>query len=270
MHSKKFDQAFTLPRQPHYLCGHSGCKENHSLQLAIWASLLDFLTFRLILSTSDCNVDISEQLIHQLNNLVLCRLSTSLALSWPAEIFLVYCVHHNVGNLSLCLTVFGRQSCLKSVYPLEYSTRYEITISGVHHSLRANSSNMSRKLRKARKQFLQLRSFIRSPKNTSPGLKPLKIAFFFPPLFQTIMDKSLETLLRFWGVFQFMDIQPSPHPTNNVGCVYPEFFPSFNFVSGGGRQNCKKIVKRMHCFKREPRITEKYEYCSTVPDCSIY
>ena len=23
---------------------------------------------------------------------------------------------------------------------------------------------------------------------------------------------------------------PSPHPTNNVGRVYPEFFPSFNFV----------------------------------------
>ena len=25
-------------------------------------------------------------------------------------------------------------------------------------------------------------------------------------------------------------INPSPHPTNNVGRVYPEFFPSFNFV----------------------------------------
>ena len=23
---------------------------------------------------------------------------------------------------------------------------------------------------------------------------------------------------------------PSPHPTNKVGRVYPEFFPSFNFV----------------------------------------
>ena len=28
---------------------------------------------------------------------------------------------------------------------------------------------------------------------------------------------------------------PSPHPTNNVGRVYPEFFPSFNFVKGGGK-----------------------------------
>ena len=43
--------------------------------------------------------------------------------------------------------------------------------------------------------------------------KPSKLPFFFPPLFQTIMDKSLGTLLRFWGVFQFTQVQllPSPH-----------------------------------------------------------
>ena len=50
---------------------------------------------------------------------------------------------------------------------------------------------------------------------------------------------------------------PSPHPTNNVGRVYPEFFPSFNFVYGWGRENCKKISKMMHCFKREPRNDRK-------------
>ena len=35
----------------------------------------------------------------------------------------------------------------------------------------------------------------------------------------------------------------------------------------GRRANCKKISKRIHCFKREPigEMTEKYEYCSTVP-----
>ena len=38
---------------------------------------------------------------------------------------------------------------------------------------------------------------------------------------------------------------PSPHPTNNVGRVYPEFFQRFNFVSGGGRENCTKISKMM-------------------------
>ena len=56
------------------------------------------------------------------------------------------------------------------------------------------------------------------------------------------MDKSLGTLLRFLGVFQFTDsFNTSPHPTNNVGRIYPDFFPSFNFVYGGGTENCKKI-----------------------------
>ena len=48
----------------------------------------------------------------------------------------------------------------------------------------------------------------------------------------TIMDKILGALLHFWGVFQFTQVEPlpSPHPTNNVGRVYPEFVPSFSFV----------------------------------------
>ena len=72
--------------------------------------------------------------------------------------------------------------------------------------------------------------------------------------FSTIMVKSLGTLVRFWGVFQFTRVEPfPPHPTNNVGRLYPEFFPNFNFVYGGGRENCKNISKGMHCFKREPR-----------------
>ena len=49
---------------------------------------------------------------------------------------------------------------------------------------------------------------------------------------------------------------PSSHPTNNVGRVYAEFFPSFNFVYGGGRENCKKISKMMHCLKKG---TEKWK-----------
>ena len=55
-------------------------------------------------------------------------------------------------------------------------------------------------------------------------LKPL--AYTRP----TIMDKSLGTLLRFWGVFQFTQVQPLPSP-NKQCCthVHSEFFP-FNFV----------------------------------------
>ena len=55
------------------------------------------------------------------------------------------------------------------------------------------------------------------------------------------------------GVFSNSHVSnPSPHPTNNVGRVYPEFFSSFNFLKGGGRENCAKFSKRMHRFKREP------------------
>ena len=45
----------------------------------------------------------------------------------------------------------------------------------------------------------------------------------------TITDKSFGTLKHFWGIFQLTQA-PSPHPTNNVRCMYPEFFPSFNIA----------------------------------------
>ena len=72
------------------------------------------------------------------------------------------------------------------------------------------------------------------------------------------MDKSLGALLRFWGVFQFTQVQPLPSPHKQCWTrVSRVFFPSFNFVQCGGRENCKKILKRMHCFKREPRYDRK-------------
>ena len=58
-------------------------------------------------------------------------------------------------------------------------------------------------------------------------------------------------------------ITPPPPPKNNVGRLYLEFFPSFNFL-WVGRENCEKISRKMHCFMREPRMTEKSEYCITV------
>ena len=78
------------------------------------------------------------------------------------------------------------------------------------------------------------------------------------------MDKSSWDTFAFLGRFTMhTGPTPSPQPQNNAGRMYPEFFSSFNFVSGGGRDNCKKISKRMHSFKsREPR---KYECCSTGP-----
>ena len=55
------------------------------------SSLLDFLSFVLILSITDCNVDMSKQLFYQVNDLVLCRISMTLALC-PAEILTVYTI----------------------------------------------------------------------------------------------------------------------------------------------------------------------------------
>ena len=43
---------------------------------------------------------------------------------------------------------------------------------------------------------------------------------------------------------------PPAKPTSNVGRLHPEFFPEFQHCIGGGRENCKKISKRMHCFIR--------------------
>ena len=46
---------------------------------------------------------------------------------------------------------------------------------------------------------------------------PSKLPFFFPPRFQTIMDKSLGTL-AFLGHFPIhISPTPPPHPTNNIG-----------------------------------------------------
>ena len=60
--------------------------------------------------------------------------------------------------------------------------------------------------------------------------------------------------------------KPSPRPKNDAGRLYPEFFPSFNFVQGGGRERTARIFRKGCTVLRGNReMTEKYEYCSTVP-----
>ena len=46
----------------------------------------------------------------------------------------------------------------------------------------------------------------------------------------TIMDKSLGTLLRFWGVYQFTQVQPLPSPHKQCWTRVSRIFPSFNFA----------------------------------------
>ena len=75
----------------------------------------------------------------------------------------------------------------------------------------------------------------------------------------TIMDKSL-------GFSNSQRSNPSPHLTNNIGREYPEqnFFRVSTLYRLGGRENCTKISKMIHCFKREPRNNRKIgmlQYC---------
>ena len=95
------------------------------------------------------------------------------------------------------------------------------------------------------------------------------------------MDRRSWDTLAFLGRFT---IHTGPTPTNNrhqtmLDACIQNFFPVSTLyrVAGwgvGGRENCKKISKRMHSCKREPRHDRKYEYCSTVPrtfvqDCGL-
>ena len=81
----------------------------------------------------------------------------------------------------------------------------------------------------------------------------------------TIMDKSLGTL-AFLGRFP-IHTGPTPPLTPQTmldACIQNFFFPSFNFVQGGKRENCKKISKMINCSKMEPRNDRKIcilQYC---------
>ena len=55
----------------------------------------------------------------------------------------------------------------------------------------------------------------------------------------------LKTHLHLWGSLLISHAQPLPHPTpqTTMNPVYPEFFPSFNFVQDGERGDCKIFLK---------------------------
>ena len=126
---------------------------------------------------------------------------------------------------------------------------------------------MFKKLKKAGKRFVQLRSFIKIPKKHFYRLeKPSKLPFFFPPLFQTIMDKSLGTHLRFWGVFQFTQVQPLPSPHKQCWmCVSRIFFRVSTLYRVGRGRTARKFPKGCTVLRGNREMTEKYEYWSTVP-----
>ena len=63
------------------------------------------------------------------------------------------------------------------------------------------------------------------------------------------MEKSLGILLNFWGVFQFTHTLPLPSSHKQRWThVSRLFLPQSQLCIGQGRENYKKILKRMHCF----------------------
>ena len=76
----------------------------------------------------------------------------------------------------------------------------------------------------------------------------------------TVMDKSLGTLCISGAFSNSHQSNPSPHPTINVGRVYPEFFFRVSTLCrvGGGR-TAKKIWKGCTILWGNREMKEKYE-----------
>ena len=135
---------------------------------------------------------------------------------------------------------------------------------------------MFRKLWKAGKRFVLLRSFIRSP--PPPPKKTLSRAWKTPQnncLFSSRLffrqyhgQKSWDTL-AFLGGFP-IHRGPTPPLTNNVGLMNPEFFSEFQLYRVGGGRTARKFLKGCTILWGNRETTEKYEYCSTVPRTFVH
>ena len=79
------------------------------------------------------------------------------------------------------------------------------------------------------------------------------------------MDKSLETL-AFLGRFQFTQVQPLPSPHKQCWTrVSRIFFRVSTLYRVGGGRTARKFRKGCTVLRGNREMTEKFEYCSTVP-----
>ena len=89
------------------------------------------------------------------------------------------------------------------------------------------------------------------------------------------MDKSLGTLLRFWGVFQFTQVKPLPlTPQTMLDACIQNFFRVSTLYRVRGGRTARKFRKGCTILRGNRELTEAYEYCSTVPmtfvqDCRL-
>ena len=113
------------------------------------------------------------------------------------------------------------------------------------------------KLRTAGKRFVQLRSFIRIPKKHFYRLENLS---------ENHGQKSWDALLCFFGVFHCTQVQPLPSPHKQCWTrVSRIFFKVSTLFRVGGGRTARKCRKGCTVFRGNREMTEKYEYCSTVP-----
>ena len=129
------------------------------------------------------------------------------------------------------------------------------------------------KTRKSREKVCSFSIFHQKPEKTLlRDWKSFKIAFFlFPPLFQTIVDKSLETLLHFWGVFQFTQVQPLPSPHKQCWTrVSRIFFRGSTLYKVEGGITARKFRKGLTALRGNRKMTEKYKCCSNVPRTFVH
>ena len=172
-------------------------------------------------------------------------------------------MHHNVSNSLLPLTVFGRESCLKFCDPVELCTRYEIPqflvyIIRFERILQTRSKN-------SEKLFSYDLSSEARKKNTFTGLKtPQNCLFSSHLFFRQSWTKVLGHFCVSGAFSNSHRSNPSPHPTNNVGRMYPDFFRISLYRIGGGR-TARKSREGCTVLRGNREMTEKYEFCSTVP-----
>ena len=87
----------------------------------------------------------------------------------------------------------------------------------------------------------------------------------------TIMDKSLGTLLHFWGIFQFTQAQPFPSPHKQCWMRLSRISSEFQLYIGQGERDLQENYEKDALFYEGTcRITEKYEYCITVPRTFVH
>ena len=58
------------------------------------------------------------------------------------------------------------------------------------------------------------------------------------------MDKSLGTLLHFWGIFQFTQVQPLPSPHKQCWTHVSRIFSHFQLCIGWGEGELQENLKK--------------------------